>query len=138
MLRKMGDFEVTQRTKDGMFNATQLLKQWNEHSGSKKELASFFKMNSTEEYIEAIKKDNMAKSPYLKSRGKNGGTWMHPYLFIDFAMWLNPTFKVQVIKFVYDKMIKYRNEVGSTYLDFGKSVMKLVEREFLALYIKSY
>ena len=29
MIRKMGDFEVVQRTKDGMFNATGLLKQWN-------------------------------------------------------------------------------------------------------------
>ena len=127
----MGDFEVTQRTKDEMFNATALLKQWNEHSGSKKELASFFKMNSTEEYIEAIKKDNMAKSPYLKSRGKNGGTWMHPYLFIKFAMWINSKFELQVIKFVYDEMIKYRNDAGNAYLDLAKSVSKLVERDFM-------
>lgn len=25
----MGPFEVAQRTKDGMFNATELLRQWN-------------------------------------------------------------------------------------------------------------
>ena len=29
MIRKMGNFEVIQRTKDGFFNATALLKQWN-------------------------------------------------------------------------------------------------------------
>ena len=40
---------------------------------------------------------------YLKTRGKyNGGTWMHPMLFIDFAMWINPSFKYDVLKFVYD------------------------------------
>jgi len=115
MIRRMGAFEVTQRTKDEMFNATALLKQWNKHSGAKKEIASFFKMNSTEEYIEAIKKDNMAISPYLKTRGKNGGTWMHPYLFIDFAMWLNPTFKLDVIKFVYDQLINSRHKAGDNY-----------------------
>ena len=29
ILRPMGEFKVAQRTKDGMFNATELLKQWN-------------------------------------------------------------------------------------------------------------
>lgn len=28
MVRPMGDFKVTQRTKDAFFNATDLLKQW--------------------------------------------------------------------------------------------------------------
>lgn len=28
-IRPMGEFKVTQRTKDGFFNATDLLKQWN-------------------------------------------------------------------------------------------------------------
>ena len=27
LLRKMGEFDVTQRTSDGMFNATELMKQ---------------------------------------------------------------------------------------------------------------
>lgn len=31
MVRPMGQFKVEQRTKDGMFNATALLKQWNEY-----------------------------------------------------------------------------------------------------------
>ena len=30
MIRKMGNFNVIQRTKDGMFNATDLSKQWND------------------------------------------------------------------------------------------------------------
>ena len=29
MKRKMGNFDILQRTSDGMFNATELLKQWN-------------------------------------------------------------------------------------------------------------
>ncbi len=29
MLRPMGEYTVTQRTKDSMFNATDLMKQWN-------------------------------------------------------------------------------------------------------------
>lgn len=42
MIRKMGVFSVVQRTKDGMFDATGLLKQWNESTGDKKEVYKFF------------------------------------------------------------------------------------------------
>ena len=36
MIRTMGNFNVTQRTKDGFFNATELLKQWNGYRCQKK------------------------------------------------------------------------------------------------------
>lgn len=45
-------------------------------------------------------------SVVLQSRGNNVGTIMHPLLFIDFAMWLNPAFKYDVLKFVYDELRK--------------------------------
>ena len=38
MTRKMGGFEVHQRTKDSMFNATSLLNQWIKHSGKRKDV----------------------------------------------------------------------------------------------------
>lgn len=38
MTRKIGDYEVFQRTKDGMFNATVLLQAWNNATGEKKEV----------------------------------------------------------------------------------------------------
>jgi len=118
----MGELKVLQRTKDSMFNATYLLKQWNDVNKSNKEIASYFKMKSTIEFIETMEDDtellHMAISPYVKSkasRGKNAGTWMHPYLFIDFAMWINPKFKLNVIKFVYDQLIKERHSAGDNY-----------------------
>lgn len=96
-----------------MFNATELLKQWNNSNGTKKELKDFFDNKSTDDFIEAlILEENLNRdnSPYLKSRGKNGGTWMHPILFIKFAMWINPKFKVKVLKFVNNELIKYEND----------------------------
>lgn len=36
MCRKMNNFSVLQRTKDGMFNATNLLNQWNNAKGNPK------------------------------------------------------------------------------------------------------
>ena len=41
--------------------------------------------------------------------------WMHPYLFIKFAMWINSTFEVQVIKFVFDELISLRCDAGDNY-----------------------
>lgn len=114
MIRPMGEFKVTQRTKDGFFNATDLLKQWNNAGlGNQKEMKHYFENKSTGEFIKALisEEDLHGKnSAYVKSkasRGENAGTWMHPLLFIDFAMWLNPSFKVKVLKFVYGEMIKF-------------------------------
>lgn len=122
MIRPMGEFKVTQRTKDGFFNATDLLKQWNNAGlGNQKEMKHYFENKSTGEFIKALisEEDLHGKnSAYVKSkasRGENAGTWMHPLLFIDFAMWLNPSFKVKVLKFVYDEMIKFRNLAGDAY-----------------------
>lgn len=134
MLRPMGVFTVEQRTKDGMFNATNLLRQWNESTGEKKEVTKFFENDNTKEFITALMKEenlNTQNSAYLKSRGKNGGTWMHPILFIKFAMWLNPRFEVQVIKFVYDQMIKFRNDAGDAYRELSSSVGSIVSKEFM-------
>lgn len=50
----MGCFSVEQRTKDGMFNATALLKQWNESAGEKKEIKKFFENQNTKEFISAL------------------------------------------------------------------------------------
>ena len=139
----MGDFDVIQRTSDGMFNATSLLKQWNAYSGQQKKLDHYFENNSTDEFINAlISEENLhtRNSVYLKSRasrGINAGTWMHPLLFIDYAMWLNPSFKVKVLKFVYDELIRYRNEAGDAYKDMTGAVASLVtNKKELPLCIK--
>lgn len=121
----MGQFDVQQRTRDGYFNATELMKAWNLQSGMKKEIKDFLGNKSTMEFVSALQSDdslNGVKSPYLTARGKSGGTWMHPLLFIDFAMWLNPSFKVKVLRFVHDEMITYRNEAGDAYKELSAAV----------------
>lgn len=137
MTRPMGSFHVAQRTKDGMFNATELLNQWNASSGQQKQISHYFDNNNTKEFINALMVEENFKerdSVYLKSRGKyNGGTWMHPIMFIDFAMWLNPSFKVQAIKFVYDQMLKYRNDAGDAYKELSSAVSKIVPKSFMVI-----
>lgn len=134
MTRKIGDYEVFQRTKDGMFNATVLLQAWNNATGEKKEVKKFFENENTKEFLDAlVKEENLdgQNSAYVKSKARldrGGGTWMHPILFMKFAMWLNPRFEVQVIKFVYDQMLRYRDKVGEDYKKLAAALAKITPK----------
>lgn len=134
MTRKIGNYEVFQRTKDGMFNATVLLQAWNNATGEKKEVKKFFENENTKEFLDAlVKEENLdgQNSAYVKSKARldrGGGTWMHPILFMKFAMWLNPRFEVQVIKFVYDQMLRYRDEVGEDYKKLAAALAKITPK----------
>ena len=136
-LRKMGNFDVIQRTQDSMFNATLLLKQWNEKSGVERKMDNYFNSEKTKEFIDTIMKHENLDTPkmvYVKSRasrGDNSGTWMSPILFIDFAMYINPSFKYDALKFVYDNMIEYRKKAGDAYRKLATNVQKIVGKNFM-------
>lgn len=145
--RPMGDFYVEQRTKDAMFNATTLLNQWNAYSGQKKNINHYLDNSSTKEFLQAIiddepeirKSERPENQVIVKSKAKTlstggkiaGSVWMHPLMFIDFAMWLNPTFKVKVLKFIYDQMIKFRKEAGDESLRLATAVGTIVSKQFM-------
>ena len=84
LTRKMGDFNVNQRTSDEMFNATELLKQWNESInavGRKgKRIDDFLKIDSTQDFLSALKEeilnteDSQHLDLYKSSKEKNKGT----------------------------------------------------------------
>ena len=129
MTRKMGNFDIFQRTEDGMFNATSLLSQWNKKRGLSrgKEVNDFLKIDKTKEFIAEVelRENHNTNKIVLSKKGKNGGTWLHPLVFIDFAMWLNPSFKYDVLKFVYDELIKQRHDAGDNYISLSASGQKL-------------
>jgi len=121
---------LNQRTNDKFFNATELLAVYNSGSEKKKVLAEFWSNKNTLEFIEELENEiagNIGNSLYLKThdttRGKNGGTWMHPYLFVKFAMWLSPRFEIQMIKWVYDNLIDFRIEAGDFYTEMCSAIM---------------
>jgi len=141
--RKMGDFNVYQQTKDAYFDASALLQQWNMNRKTKKSMPEFLRIKPTKEFIDELGKElkmndtdyNQHQEPTLiytikgrtlKGKGSTPDkVWMHPYLFIKFAMWLNPRFEVQVIKFVYDQLITLRNQIGDGYKEFSNACAKI-------------
>lgn len=140
MIRKMGRFDVIQRTQDGMFNATSLIEAWNAANKSEKRIKDFAKLSQTQEFIDELQSEIESQRDFspngdiqavtiIKGRNtKNGKTadvvWYHPYLFIKFAMWLNPRFELQVIKFVADQLIEYRHEAGDNYNGLTSAVQR--------------
>lgn len=142
MIRQMGDFQVEQRTKDGFFNLTSLIRQWNNHvdnqqvlnpqkSGilKKKDLDDYLSNMSTSDFIHVImdRESLQDKKDVVRTvKGKHGGTWVHPMFFIDAGMWINPYFKYDVLKFVQDEMIKFRNLAGDAYPEMCKAVYTII------------
>lgn len=126
MTRKMGQFNVKQRTGDGYFDANDLLLQWNLINKTK-QISKFLENEKTKIFINQIIEqeshvENSLDGDFqvvIISRGKNtkhgkrpDKVFMHPYLYLDFAMWLSSEFKYQVIKFVYDELIEFRHAAG--------------------------
>lgn len=55
MIRKIENFSVTQRTSDGFFDGSELLKQWNAVDGNaKRQMSKFLEMDTTKEFLEAL------------------------------------------------------------------------------------
>ena len=134
----MGNLIVEQRTFDGMFNATSLINQWNKKNSEDKRIKDFFKLKQTDEFLKVlIDEENLHrdKSPngdnqaIKTKRGKftihgrqPDEVWLHPYLYLKFAMWLNPKFEYFVIKFVYDSLIELRKISADLYIELCNAI----------------
>jgi len=137
MKREFYDTFIEQRTKDGFFNATSLIRFYNHKNHTSKEIKSFLGNKATKEFIDVLEADlNRYNSTQLKAytakRGKYGNTWMHPFLWLDFVMWLDAGFKLQAVKFIYDKLISLRIQTGDEY----RSMCKALQNRYLTDYDK--
>jgi len=118
MKRELFGCEVEQNSKTEMFNATSLSKagnKWREANGlSEFNLSQWLKSKGTQEFITALERKH---GEVLKvGRGRNSATWVHPLLFIDMALAISPTLKIEVYEWLFDNLIKYRNESGDSYI----------------------
>lgn len=78
-------------------------------------LSSWLSNKSTIEFINELKNQNPNEEILRSSKGRKGTTWMHPFLFLDLALSINPTFKVEVYSWIFDQLIKYRNDSGDSF-----------------------
>lgn len=136
MEREIMGMAVRQNHKTKMFNATDLHKVANEHRKieglPQKQLAHYFDLDNTKELIkevcltEVVKLEDVKKS----NRGKHGGTWVHPVLFVDLAMWYSPKLKVRIINWVLDGLMEVRDESGDSFKRMNSILARTFPDEF--------
>lgn len=145
MYRDLNGVSVRQNHKTGFFNANDLLEIYNKSSKKQKDLYAYTRSKQFKEFRSEILKDIFQNTQNLRvlngaeesekngaqnleefvcqvKRGKHGGTWLHPYLFMDFAMWLSPEFKLKCVKWIYDNLIKFRDECGDGFKEVNKAL----------------
>lgn len=133
---------IRQNSKTGFLNLNDLMDCYlKDNPDSPKRISKFMELAQTQEFAETIRESlledinqNTPKKgefvlpltePQIvieTKKGKNGGTWTHPYLFLDFAMWLNPKFKLWAMSIIEDKLIELRNEAGDRFKEMSKAL----------------
>ncbi len=134
MKRELFGHEIKQQSKTGFFNATDLVKVGNKWRVSRGmpvfNFSSFLNNSKTKEFIEEL--NNKYDIVISKGKSRNSQTWVHPLLFIDIALAINPKLKVEVYEWLFDNLIKFRNDSGDSYKEMSSALWKRFtnKREF--------
>lgn len=117
MRRALLGGEISQNSKTEMLSATDLAKvgnKWRIANGLEPfSMKSWLNNKGTKEFIAELE----ARYGEVKknARGKGSHTWMHPLLFIDMALAISPKIKIETYEWMFDQLIKSRNESGDSY-----------------------
>jgi hypothetical protein len=117
MQRELFGMPVSQHSKTEYFSATDLVKAGNKYrviNGlSPFNEKAWMATKGTKEFIEELElKFGKVK---ISARGRGQHTWIHPLLFIDMALAISPKLKIETYEWMFDHLIKNRNESGDSY-----------------------
>jgi hypothetical protein len=134
---------IQQRSHSELFCANDIMLIGNGYRAKKglpaKVLAAYFDLQETRELIEQIKWEFNLEPESIKTvtKGRSGGTWIHPLLFVDLAMWINPEFKVKVLKWVLDGLMELRDNSGDSFKAMNSAIKENFPEQATAdFYIK--
>lgn len=116
--RKFNNSEIRQSSKTGYFCASDMVNagnKWRFTNDLKQfNYSQWLKNPTTVKFIKALENETGEKA-IIKGNAKNSLSWIHPFLFIDLALAIGPALKVKVYRWIYDDLIKYRNDSGDSY-----------------------
>lgn len=118
MKRELFGKEIRQQSKTNFFSANDLISAGNKfraiNDKPQIKLQDWLNRDSTKEFIAELE-SQLNEKVKQATRGRNATTWIHPYLFIDLALVIDPKLKVEVYRWIYDELLKYRNNSGDSY-----------------------
>lgn len=117
MKRELFGGHITQKSKSELFSATDLVKagnKWRRMNGEADfNFSAWLKYKQTREFTREL--EERFGKVIIKSKGKGTHTWFHPLLFIDLALAMSPRLKIEVYQWLFDQLLKYRNQSGDSY-----------------------
>lgn len=117
MQRVLFDGMVQQNNQTGFVCANDIVAVGNKYraiNGMKLfDFRSWIDSAGNKEFIEEMK--NQYGEVIITKRGAKGSTWVHPYICIDLALSIDPKLKIEVYKWLFDELLKYRNQSGDSY-----------------------
>lgn len=117
MERRLFDVSIKQQSSGGFFSATDLVNagnKWRLHNDkSLFNLSMYLKSKSFCEF--KYEMESKYGNVIINGRGRNSATWVHPLIFIDIALAINPKLKIEVYEWLFDNLIKFRNDSGDSY-----------------------
>jgi hypothetical protein len=155
VLRPLFGETIRQSNQNGYFSVNDLLL-----AGNKWRIANnlqFFKYDSwynstsTQDFLNELQK-NIDQPAIVSKKGKTGQRWVHPYVFIDLALAISPKLKIEVYGWLFDELIRYRNDSGDSYkkmcgalfdntknkTDFPRAIKKVAEMIQSAIGVKNW
>jgi hypothetical protein len=117
MKRKLFGYEISQKSKTTFLSATDLVKAGNEwrmlNGFDNFNLPEWFRNKKTKEFVKAL--EEKYGKVKISGRGRGKHTWVHPFLFIDIALAISPKLKIETYEWLYDHLLKYRNDSGDSF-----------------------
>ncbi len=138
MKRKLFGTTISQKSKSEMFSATDLVRAGNMFRMSKGmpafNMQAWFKYQSTKEFMNELQ--DKYGDVKISGRGRGKHTWIHPLLFIDMALAISSKLKIEVYEWLFDYLIKARNESGNSYKNMcGKLYVRHSNKREFPLFI---
>ena len=117
MQRELFGEIIHQKSKSEFFSATDLVKVGNKWRISKGmapfDMKAWFARKDVHEFL--VELERTKGTVKISGKGRGHHTWVHPILFIDMALAINPALKVEVYDWLYDQLLKHRNNSGDSF-----------------------
>ena len=124
MKRELFGCQISQKSKSQFFSATELVhagdKFRREQGLSDFNLSLYLKGASFLQFKEEVEKKY--GQAIISGRGRSAQTWVHPLIFIDIALAINPKLKLEVYEWIFDHLIKFRNDSGDSYKEMSAAL----------------
>lgn len=124
MERSIAGITVRQKHKTGFYNVADLERFGNNHRIVNnlpiQKVTEYFRSPKSKEFIDSLEKE--VGKIQTGGRGRGNEKWVHPFLFIDIALWYSPDLKVKVYQWLYDNLIEFRDNSGESFKSMTKAL----------------